>query len=95
MELQFSRTQLRTPFTIPPILVALRSTTQDWWDELIRMPAYNANGHPMQLDEDFLERRIADELQLLGRNRDRVTNYIHETSMMGQLEQESLEEQIA
>ncbi|KAK6754589.1 hypothetical protein RB195_013531 [Necator americanus] len=93
IELQFIRTQLKTLFTIPPMLVALRSMTQDWWEEINQKPAYNANGHPMQLDENFLEKRIADELQMLDRNHDRA-HYLHEVSMADQLDQESLEEQI-
>ncbi|KAK6756954.1 hypothetical protein RB195_015027 [Necator americanus] len=68
------------------MLVAL-TMTQDWWDEIIQIPAYNANGHSIQLEENFLEKRIADELQILNRN-------LHEVSMADQLEQESLEEQI-
>ncbi|KAK6762415.1 hypothetical protein RB195_023218 [Necator americanus] len=54
-ELRFIKTQLRTLFTIPPILVAVGSMTQDWWDEIVQIPAYNANGRLIQLDENFLE----------------------------------------
>lgn len=93
VELLYIQTQLRTLFTLPPILVAMGSTTADLWDEIITSPAYDDNDRPMCLKKDLLDRRITEDLKSLEDHRSTLERCREEAFLGNREERETFEAQ--
>ncbi|VDL83822.1 unnamed protein product [Nippostrongylus brasiliensis] len=93
LEFQAIRRQLHTLFAVPPILIALGPLTPELWEDILDEPAYDTYGKPIQLKQEFLERRISEDLETVETQRDYISRYLHETTLMDNRRRNSFEAQ--
>ncbi|XGW18861.1 hypothetical protein V3C99_003004, partial [Haemonchus contortus] len=68
------RSQLRTLFALPPLLVSLRKMSEEFWGTLMRQPQEVRQGEPLLMDIETIEIVIADHLQTLTSLHDTLAN---------------------
>ncbi|WKY07582.1 hypothetical protein Q1695_007219 [Nippostrongylus brasiliensis] len=93
LEFQAVRHQLHTLFAVPPILIALGPLTPELWEDMLDEPAYDTYGKPIQLKQELLERRISEDLTTVETQRDYISRYLRETTLVDDLRRNSFETQ--
>ncbi|KAL6742206.1 hypothetical protein Aduo_015378 [Ancylostoma duodenale] len=65
VEFLFVRTQLRTLFALPPLMIALKKMKPHVWDTLIETPQVDEHDKPIITEQKTIEKVTADQLQVL------------------------------
>ncbi|KIH61553.1 hypothetical protein ANCDUO_08175 [Ancylostoma duodenale] len=65
-QILFCRSQLRTLFSLPPLLIAMKKISKECWKTLIRQTPEVAEDKPLLMDPETIEAVITDHLQTLG-----------------------------
>ncbi|KAL6734769.1 hypothetical protein Aduo_005271 [Ancylostoma duodenale] len=66
VEFLFVRTQLRTLFALPPLMIALKKMKPLVWDTLIETPQLDEHDKPTITEQKTIEKVTADQLEVLG-----------------------------
>lgn len=66
LQFLFCRSQLRTLFSIPPLLIATQQMSKEFWATLMRQPQEIEEGKSLLMDLPLIEEVVADHIQMLG-----------------------------
>ncbi|KAK6030989.1 zinc knuckle [Ostertagia ostertagi] len=75
MEFMLIRTELRTLFSIPPLLMALDGVSESNWRAIISQPQYDHQGNTILTRQSAIEAVIEDQLRVLDEGQAHLNEY--------------------